>query len=224
MNQTAKPMAQTLELTPISDSDASPEPSLWLPALKLFILLSIITGIAYPLAVTSIAQLLMPAKANGGLIQRDEQMVGAALIGQAFSGPNYFWSRPSATGPVPYNASASSGSNLGPSNPALHSAVAERVTALRAAHPMQLDANGAPARVPVDLVTSSASGLDPHISVAAANYQLARVADARGLPAHELQALVDQHTLGVQFGFLGEPRVNVLELNLALDALGSANP
>ncbi len=217
MNQTVKPMAQTLELSPISDADISPEPALWLPALKLFILLSIITGIAYPLAVTSIAQLLMPAKANGGLIQRDGQIVGAKPIGQAFTGPNYFWSRPSATGPVAYNASASSGSNLGPSNPVLHSAVAERVAALRAAHPMQLDANGAPARVPVDLVTTSASGLDPHISVAAANYQLARVAGSRGLPVNQVQVLVDQHTLRVQLGFLGEPRVNVLGLNLALD-------
>lgn len=217
MNQTAKSMAQTIELSPISDADLRPEPSIWLPALKLFILLSVITGIAYPLAVTGIAQLLMPASANGGLIDRGGEMVGAKLIGQAFSGANYFWSRPSATGPTAYNASASSGSNLGPSNPALHSAIAERVALMRAAHPMQLDANGASARVPVDLVTTSASGLDPHISVAAANYQLARVASARGLQAPQVQALINQHTLGVQFGFLGEPRVHVLGLNLALD-------
>jgi len=183
------------------------------PALSLFILLTLITGLAYPLAVTGLAQLLFPSQANGSLVKVNGVVVGSALIGQPFSQPGHFWSRPSATAPDAYNAAASSGSNLGPSNPALTEAVAARIAALRAADP----GNNAP--VPVDLVTASASGLDPHISAAAADYQVSRVARARGLPAAQVRALVAQHTQGTLLGFLGEPRVNVLQLNLALDAL-----
>ncbi len=183
------------------------------PALVLFVLLSVLTGLAYPLLVTGVAQVAFPAQANGSLIQRDGQTVGSALIGQAFSDPKQFWSRPSATGPMPYNAAISSGSNLGPSNPALHDAVKARIEALRAADP----GNAAP--VPVDLVTASASGLDPHISRAAADYQAGRVARARGLPEARVRELIEAHTEGAWLGFLGEPRVNVLQLNLALDAL-----
>ncbi|MBU6466268.1 potassium-transporting ATPase subunit KdpC [Simplicispira hankyongi] len=187
--------------------------TLFRPALSLFILLTLITGLAYPLAVTGLAQLLFPSQANGSLVKVNGVVVGSALIGQPFSQPGHFWSRPSATAPDAYNAAASSGSNLGPSNPALTEAVAARIAALRAADP----GNNAP--VPVDLVTASASGLDPHISAAAADYQVSRVARARGLPAAQVRALVAQHTQGTLLGFLGEPRVNVLQLNLALDAL-----
>jgi len=187
--------------------------TLFRPALSLFILLTLITGLAYPLAVTGLAQLLFPSQANGSLVKVNGVVVGSALIGQPFSQPGHFWSRPSATAPDAYNAVASSGSNLGPSNPALTEAVAARIAALRAADP----GNNAP--VPVDLVTASASGLDPHISAAAADYQVSRVARARGLPAAQVRALVAQHTQGTLLGFLGEPRVNVLQLNLALDAL-----
>lgn len=183
------------------------------PALTLFAALSVITGLAYPLAVTGIAQAVFPDAANGSLIVRAGRPVGSALIGQAFSDPKHFWSRPSATSPMPYNAANSAGSNLGPSNPALAEAVKARVAALRALDP----GNNAP--VPVDLVTASASGLDPHISRAAAHYQLARVARARGLPVERVRALVDQYTEQPLFGFIGEPRVNVLPLNLALDGL-----
>lgn len=182
------------------------------PALVLFVLLSALTGLAYPLLVTGVAQLAFPAQANGSLIVRDGQAVGSALIGQAFSDPKHFWSRPSATGPMPYNASNSSGSNLGPSNPALHDAVKQRIATLRAADP------GNTAPVPADLVTASASGLDPHISRAAADYQAPRVARARGMPEERVRELVEAHTEGRALGFLGEPRVNVLRLNLALDA------
>lgn len=181
------------------------------PALVLFLLLSVITGLLYPLAVTGVAQGVFPAQANGSLIVRDGRVVGSALIGQPFSDPKHFWSRPSATGPTPYNAANSSGSNLGPSNPALHEAVKARIAALRAADP------GNPAPVPVDLVTASASGLDPHISRAAADFQAARVARARGLPEADVRALVEAHTEGALLGVIGEPRVNVLQLNLALD-------
>lgn len=183
------------------------------PAIVSFVLLSLLTGIAYPLLVTGIAQATMPAKANGSLIVKDGKPVGSGLIGQSFSDPKYFWGRPSATGPMSNNASASSGSNLGPTNPALLDAVKDRVQALRDADP----GNRQP--VPVDLVTASASGLDPHISPAAAEYQLARVARLRGMAPDSLRKLVAQHTEGRQFGILGEPVVNVLELNLALDAL-----
>lgn len=183
------------------------------PAVISFLLLTLLTGIAYPFLVTGISQVTMPAKANGSLIVKDGKPVGSSLIGQSFSDPKYFWSRPSATGPMPYNASASGGSNLGPTNPALLDAVKARVQALRDADP----GNAQP--VPVDLVTASASGLDPHISPAAAEYQLARVARVRKLDPDALRKLVAEHTEGRQFGILGEPRVNVLELNLALDEL-----
>ena len=182
------------------------------PALTSFVLLTLLTGIAYPMLVTGISQLTMPAQADGSLIMRDGKPVGSSLIGQSFTEPKYFWSRPSATGPMPYNASSSGGSNLGPTNPALLDAVKVRVQALRDADP------GNTQPVPVDLVTASASGLDPHISPAAAEYQLARVARVRNLDPDALRKLVAEHTEGRQFGILGEPRVNVLELNLALDA------
>jgi K+-transporting ATPase ATPase C chain len=183
------------------------------PALVLFFLLTLLTGIVYPLAVTGVAQSLFPAQAGGSLILRDGKPVGSSLIGQSFSDPKHFWGRPSATGPMAYNATASSGSNQGPLNPALTDAVKGRVEALRAA-----DA-GNTAPVPVDLVTASASGLDPHISPAAARYQVARVAKARGLAVERVQGLVDQQTEAPLLGFLGESQVNVLKLNLALEAL-----
>ena len=189
------------------------------PALTLLVILSVITGIVYPLVVTGIAQGVLRDKANGSLIERDGKpanagasAAGSALIGQPFAEPKHFWSRPSATSPYPYNASSSSGSNQGPLNPALTDAVAARIKALRDADP------GNTAPVPADLVTASASGLDPHISPAAAEYQVARVAKARGLDPQKVRALVAQATEGRQLGFLGEPTVNVLELNLALDA------
>jgi K+-transporting ATPase ATPase C chain len=183
------------------------------PALVLFLLLTVLTGFLYPLVVTGVAQLLFPAQAAGSIVTRDGHAVGSRLIGQSFSDPKYFWSRPSATTPQPYNGTASTGSNLGPLNPALRDAIKPRVAALRAANP----GNSAP--VPIDLVTASGSGLDPEISVAAANYQAARVARARGLAPERVQALIAQHAEGRLLGVLGEPRVNVLELNLALDAL-----
>jgi potassium-transporting ATPase KdpC subunit len=181
------------------------------PALMSLLLLTLITGVAYPLLVTGLAQLVFPYQANGSLIVRDGKVVGSALIGQLFDDPKYFWGRPSATRPYAYNAGSSSGSNLGPTNPAQITAVRGRVDALRAADPD----NKAP--VPVDLVTASGSGLDPHISPAAALYQVPRVARERKLPPDAVRALVEQHTEGRQLGFLGEPRVNVLALNLALD-------
>jgi potassium-transporting ATPase KdpC subunit len=181
------------------------------PALVLFALLTVITGVVYPLVVTGIGQAAFHRQVNGSLIPAGDRFVGSTLIGQPFSGPKYFWSRPSATASQPYNGAASSGSNQGPINPALESAVKERIAALRAADPP----NTAP--VPVDLVTASASGLDPHISPAAAEYQVARVARERNVPVEQIRALVAQATEGRQFGILGEPRVNVLELNLSLD-------
>ena len=183
------------------------------PAVTLFVLLSIITGVIYPLLVTGIGQALFPKQAAGSPIKRDGKTVGSRLIGQHFTDPKYFWGRLSATGPYPYNAAASSGSNLGPLNPALKETVEFRIAALRAADP------GNTAPVPVDLVTASASGLDPHISPAAAEYQVARVARARGLAPETVRNLVVQQTEDRQWGIFGERRVNVLELNLALDVL-----
>ena len=185
------------------------------PALVLFVLLSLVTGIAYPFAVTGIAQGIFPRQANDSLVERDGKVVGSLLIGQTFADPKYFWGRPSATSPMPTNGLASGGSNLGPLNPALVDAVKGRVAALRAADP----GNAAP--VPVDLVTASASGLDPEISRAAAAYQAARVARVRGLAPERVAALIDANASDRRFGFLGEPRVNVLALNLALDALAA---
>ena len=183
------------------------------PALVLFTVLTLVTGLAYPLVVTGAAQSLFPAQAGGSMILRDGKPVGSSLIGQNFSDPGHFWGRPSATGPMPYNAAASSGANQGPLNPALVDAVKGRIEALRTADP------GNTAPVPVDLVTASASGLDPHISPAAARYQVGRVAKARGLAPEKVQALVEQHTDAPWIAFLGEPQVNVLQLNLALEAL-----
>lgn len=182
------------------------------PALVLFVVLSVVTGLAYPLLVTGIAQLAFPELANGSLIVKDGKAVGSALIGQPFSDPKHFWGRPSATSPMPYNAANSGGSNLGPSNPALTDAVKARIAALRAVDPRN------PSPVPVDLVTASASGLDPHISRAAADWQLARVSRLRGMPVARLRALVEQHTEQPLLGFIGEAQVHVLRLNLALDA------
>jgi K+-transporting ATPase ATPase C chain len=183
----------------------------FLPALRMLVVLSVLTGILYPYVVTGIAQLAFPRAANGSLISGDGKVLGSDLIGQPFDDPKYFWSRPSATSPQPYNAAASSGSNQGPRNPALADAVKDRIKALRDADPDNK------ARVPVDLLTASGSGLDPHISVAAAEYQMHRVAGARGMPEDRVRALVTESTLGRTFGILGEPRVNVLKLNLALD-------
>jgi len=181
------------------------------PAVMLLVLLTLLTGLAYPLGFTGLAQLLFPAQANGSLITQQDRVVGSTLIGQPFDDPRYFWGRLSATAPSAYNAAASSGSNLGPLSDALLDAVKARRDALRAADPT----NHAP--VPVDLVTASASGLDPHISPAAAQYQAPRVARVRGMPVVAVRALIDQYTAGRQFGILGEPRVRVLELNRALD-------
>ncbi len=183
------------------------------PALMAILIFTLLTGVIYPLAVTGVAQLVFPRLANGSLIVRNGQTGGSDLIGQQFDDPKYFWGRPSATSPFPYNAAASFGSNLGPANPALLEAVQVRIANLKAADPT----NTQP--IPVDLVTASASGLDPDISIAAALYQVPRVARVRGMSETAVRLLVDQFTQGRQFGFLGEPRVNVLELNLALDGL-----
>jgi K+-transporting ATPase ATPase C chain len=182
------------------------------PALVLFCLLTLVVGVLYPLAVTGIGQLAFSEKAAGSLIVRDGKPVGSALIGQAFTAPRYFWGRPSATGPMANNGAGSSGSNQGPLNPALVEAVKGRIAALKAADP----ANAAP--IPVDLVTASASGLDPEISISAARYQLGRVAAARAIPRARVEALINGHTVGQALGLFGEARVNVLALNLALDA------
>lgn len=183
------------------------------PALMMLLTLTLLTGVIYPLAVTGLAQLLLPSLADGSLIIRDGKVIGSELIGQQFDDPKYFWGRPSATSPFPYNAAASSGSNLGPTNPAFIDAVRGRVSALRAADPV----NDTP--IPVDLVTASGSGLDPHMSPAAAEYQLKRVARARGLGENTLRDLVARHTEGRQLGVLGERRINILKLNVALDDL-----
>ncbi len=187
--------------------------SLVRPAIVLFLILSVITGMVYPVVVTGIAHVAFPAQAAGSLIVKDGKAIGSRLIGQSFSDPKYFWGRPSATTPQPYNGLASTGSNLGPLNPALMDAIKPRIQALREADP------GNTAPVPVDLVTASGSGLDPEISVAAANYQAARVAHVRGLQPQAVEALIAAHTQGRVLGVLGEPRVNVLELNLVLDSL-----
>lgn len=182
------------------------------PALVSIVLLSAITGLLYPLAVTGVAQGLFPRQAAGSLIEVGGKTVGSELIGQNFTSPKYFWGRPSATGPMANNAAGSGGSNQGPLNPALSDAVKARIEALRAADPGNL------APVPADLVTASSSGLDPHISMAAARYQAARVARERGLPLDKVQALIEANTAERDLRVLGEPRVNVLKLNLALDA------
>jgi K+-transporting ATPase ATPase C chain len=180
------------------------------PAFFMLLIFTLITGVIYPLVVTGITQVVFPSQANGSLIMADGKPAGSELIGQQFDDPKYFWGRPSAAG---YNAASSSGSNYGPLNPALVDSVQARIDALKAADPN----NTLP--IPVDLVTASGSGLDPHISVASALYQLHRVASARGLSEADVQSLVEQYTEGRQFGFLGEPRVNVLKLNLVLDGL-----
>jgi K+-transporting ATPase ATPase C chain len=185
------------------------------PALTLLLLLSVVTGVAYPLLVTGVARVLFPAQAAGSLLVRDGTPVGSSLIGQPFDDPRYFWGRLSATAAVPYDAAASSGSNLGPLNPALAATIETRVAALRRA------GGGDQRPIPVDLVTASGSGLDPHISPAAAAWQVPRVARARGLSPAAVEAVVARHTEGRQLGFLGEARVNVLAVNLTLDA-GSA--
>jgi potassium-transporting ATPase KdpC subunit len=187
------------------------------PAIVLFLIMTVLTGIVYPFAVTGLAQLLFHDQAEGSLVVADGHAVGSRIIGQSFSDPKYFWSRPSATAPQPYNGIASGGSNQGPLNPALTDAVKARIDALKAADPT----NTRP--IPVDLVTASASGLDPDISIAAARYQAARVARVRGLEPAAVQSLIDAHAHTRLLGFLGEPRVNVLELNLALDTLKPQN-
>ncbi len=184
------------------------------PAAVVFVLLSLVTGVVYPLVVTAVAGAIFPTQAGGSLIERDGKIVGSRLIGQPFDDERYFWGRPSATGPFPYNAGASSGSNLGPLNPDLAKAVDKRVNTLRG--------TSGQAQVPVDLVTASGSGLDPHISPAAAYFQVARVAGARGIPADRLKSLVDDHVESRTLGVQGERRVNVLLLNLALDELAKS--
>jgi len=180
------------------------------PALRLLVAFTVLCGVIYPLLMTGIAQMLFPWQAGGSLLYRHGCPVGSALVGQAFHAPGLFWGRPSATAPVPYNAAASSASNLGPTNPRLTASVRERIAALKAADPQ----NRLP--IPVDLVTASGSGLDPHISPAAAEYQVSRVAQARGIVPDRLRELVARHTQGRWLGLLGEPRVNVVELNLEL--------
>ena len=183
------------------------------PAISLLVLMTVLLGIVYPLVITGAAKLVFPHQAEGSLIYKDGRLIGSTLIGQSFSDPKYFWGRPSATSPQPYNGLASSGSNLGPLNPALLDGVKANAKALHDADPD----NQRP--IPVDLVSASASGLDPEISPAAANYQAARVARARNLPLEQVEALIRAHERGRLLGFMGEPRINVLEANLALDRL-----
>ena len=185
-------------------------------SIVMLLLMTVITGVAYPLAATGLAQLIFLQQANGSLIEKNGKPIGSALIGQSFTDAKYFWGRPSATSPNPNNAASSSGSNTGPTNPALIDTIKQRIDALHAVDP------GNKAPVPVDLITASGSGLDPEISPAAAQYQLARVAQARQLSTSQVQALVDEYTSGRTLGLLGEPRVNVLKLNLALDAPAQA--
>lgn len=189
------------------------------PVIVSLALLTLLLGVAYPLAITGLAQALLPFKSNGSVVSNAEgTALGSPLVGQPFSDPAYIWSRPSATGPTPYHALASSGSNLSVNNPALREAIEVRIAALRAANP------DATMPIPVDLVTASASGLDPHISPEAAEYQVRRVAKARGMTEDAVRQLITAHTEGRSFGLLGEPRVNVLLLNLALDAALSSKP
>jgi potassium-transporting ATPase KdpC subunit len=183
------------------------------PALMVFVMLTVVTGLLYPLLITGLAQAFFPYQANGSLVVKDGKAIGSRLIGQNFSDPKYFWGRPSATGPMPYNAANSAGSNLGPTNPAQLDAVRGRIAALKAAGPVPAGP------IPVDLVTASGSGLDPDISPAAADYQVLRIAAVRKLSIGQVRALVEHHIAGRQWGILGEPRVNVLRLNLALDQL-----
>ena len=185
----------------------------FLPSLRMLAVLSVLTGVVYPLVIWGIAQGVFPGAANGSLIVQSGKVVGSALIGQSFDDPKYFWSRPSATSPQPYNGAASSGSNQGPRNPALADAVKDRIKALRDADPGNI------ATVPADLVTASASGLDPDISIAAADYQVARVAKARDMQVDAVRGLVNKYVQRRTFGILGEPRVNVVALNLALDGV-----
>lgn len=188
------------------------------PAVRMVVVMTLLLGFAYPAAVTAVAQLAWPRQAQGSLVVRDGGVVGSRLVGQSFTEPGWFWGRPSATSPKPYDPMASTGSNIGPTNPALVDAVRARAEALRAADPLHRHV------VPVELVSASASGLDPQISPAAALWQVPRVAAARGLPADRLEALVRAHAEEPAAGFLGEARVNVLELNLALDRLARARP
>lgn len=201
--------------TPASELQSSSLRGLVRPALLMLGLLTLLTGVVYPMALTGAARLAFPEEANGSLVYQKGEVIGSALIGQRFADPRYFLGRPSATGPEAYNASSSSGSNLGPKNPALAEAVAGRAAALRALDP------GNPAPIPIDLVTASGSGLDPHLSPEAARYQVGRVARLRGLPEAKLRALVEAHVEPRVLGLLGEPRVNVLALNLALDRLAA---
>lgn len=180
-------------------------------SIVMMLVMTAITGVAYPLTITVIANTVFAFQSRGSVMLDGQRAIGSELIGQTFTDPGYFWSRPSATGPIPYNAASSSGSNLGPSNPALQTAIQERVQKLKAAD------NSQTSQVPIDLVTASASGLDPDISPAAANFQVSRVAQRRGVPDTEVKQLVFRYTAGRQLGLLGEPRVNVLKLNLALD-------
>jgi potassium-transporting ATPase KdpC subunit len=188
------------------------------PACVLFLLLSAVMGVLYPYAVFGVGQTVFATQANGSLIRQNGTVVGSALIGQSFAGPAVFWSRPSATGPMPNNPQASGGSNLGPRNPALADTVKARIEVVRAAHPEQTGP------VPLDLVTASASGLDPHISPAAARYQASRVAEARNLPVEQVQRMIDAHTESPSLMLLGDARVNVLALNFALQARAPLRP
>lgn len=201
--------------SPAPETQSSSLRGLLRPALLMLGLLTLLTGVVYPMAITGAAQLAFPEEANGSLVYQQGKVIGSALIGQRFEDPRTFLGRPSATGPEAYNAAASTGSNLGPKHPALAEAVAGRAAALRALDP------GNPAPIPIDLVTASGSGLDPHLSPEAARYQVGRVARLRGLPEPKLRALVEAHVEPRVLGLFGEPRVNVLALNLALDRLAA---